>query len=477
MGVEREAQADRGKALVRWIVTLGIGVLVAILPRPAGIETSHWTLLAVFVSTITGLALQPIAGGAIVLLGVTATVLLGAQPITKALAGYADPIVWLPVAAFFMSRGMIKTGLGSRIAFLFMRAIGKSSLGLGFSLVLTDLVLAGFIPSNAARAGGIVFPIAKSVAEAYGSEPGPTARRLGSFLMLLLYLCGVVICAMFLTGQAGNTLIASFAAKTGNFDLGYGRWLLGAIVPGMIGVLVVGLLVYRLLPPEVKHTPLAVEIAQAELTRMGPMSGHEQRMLLVFAVVGLLWMTSALHHIHYAAVALLGICALLLFGVIDWSDVQAEGGAWDVFIWYGGLVQLAGALGETGLTARFAQAVAGPAAGWPWWGALLILLLGYFYAHYAFASITAHATAMFIPFLAVMLATRVPAGLAVLTLAYASNLMAGLTHYGTTPGPIYFGSGYVPQATWWRIGLVTSTLSLALFLTVGAFWWRLLGFW
>jgi len=207
------------------------------------------------------------------------------------------------------------------------------------------------------------------------------------------------------------------------------------------------------------------------------MSGHEKRMLLVFGLVSTLWMTSALHGIHYAAVALLGICALLLFGVIDWEDVKAERGAWDVFIWYGGLVQLAGALGETGLTGRFAQAVAGLAHGWPWAAALVVLLLVYFFSHYAFASITAHATAMYIPFLAVMLAAKAPAGIAVLSLSYASNLMAGLTHYGTTPGPIYFGSGYVSQATWWRTGLVASVASLAIWMTIGVAWWRALGLW
>src|SRR5262249_53382694 len=150
---------------------------------------------------------------------------------------------------------------------------------------------------------------------------------------------------------------------------------------------------------------------------------------------------------------------------------------WDVFIWYGGLVELAGALGDTGLTARFAQSVAVLAPGWPWWGALLVLLLLYFFAHYAFASITPHATALYRPFPAVMLAAGVPTGIAVLSLAYASNLMAGLTHYGTTPGPIYFGAGYVTQATWWRIGLIASVTSLAIWITVGVAWWKLIGLW
>ena len=463
--------------LARWAVVIGAGILVAVLPRPAGIPAASWYLLAIFVSTVLGLTLQPLPGGAMVLLGVTATVILGIQPIAKALSGYADPIVWLVLAAFMMSRGMIKTGLGRRIAFLLIRAIGKRSLGLGYSLALTDFVLAGFIPSNAARAGGIVFPIAKSLAEAYDSHPGPTAGRLGTFLMAFVYQCGVVSCAIFLTGQASNALIAAFAQKTSGVALGYDRWFVGAIVPGLLSLAAVGLLVYRLSPPEVRHTPRAVDLAQAELTLMGPLSGSEKRMLLVFVGMAGLWMTSALHGIHYAAVALMGLGALLVCDVVNWDDVTSERGAWDVFVWYGGLVQLAGALAETGLTGRFAQSAAALTHGWPWWGAFLALLLVYVYAHYAFASITAHVTAMYVPFLAVMLAAGAPAAVAALSLAYTTNLMAGLTHYGTTPAPIYFGAGYVSQPTWWRIGLVASAVNLTIWMTFGLAWWRVLGLW
>jgi DASS family divalent anion:Na+ symporter len=124
-----------------------------------------------------------------------------------------------------------------------------------------------------------------------------------------------------------------------------------------------------------------------------------------------------------------------------------------------------------------AQSVAGVTHGMPWWSALVILLLVYFYAHYAFASITAHATAMYTPFLAVMLAVGAPPGLAALSLAYGSNLMASLTHYGTTPGPIYYGAGYVSQPTWWRIGLVLSVTTLAIWMTIGVAWWKVLGLW
>src|SRR5215216_3221973 len=205
--------------LIRWGIVVLVGAGIAFIPPPEGITAQSWRLLAIFVATIVGMIVQPLPGGAMVLLGVAAIAVTGVLPIREALSGYGDPVVWLVLAAFFMSRGMIKTGLGRRIAFLFIKAIGHRSLGLGYALVSTDVLLGTFIPSTGARSGGIIFPIAKSLAEAYDSKPGPTAQRLGAFLMTMIYQCEVIICAMFLTGQASNPIIARFAQEQTGMDL------------------------------------------------------------------------------------------------------------------------------------------------------------------------------------------------------------------------------------------------------------------
>ena len=463
--------------LLRWGIVLAVALGILVIPVPAGITPQSWRLLAIFAATITGSIARPIPGAAIVLLGVTALPVFRVLTINEALTGYADPVVWLVLAAFFISRGMIKTGLGRRIAFLFIKAIGKHSLGLAYALGSTETVLATVIPSTGARSGGIIFPIAKSLAEAYESRPGPTARRLGAFLMSSVYQCNVIVCAMFLTGQASNPIIARFAKEVTGIEITYARWAIGAIVPGILSLFLVPLVLYLVFPPEVKHTPGASELASTELEAMGSPKWSEWLMLLVFLLVSALWMTSKLHGIDYAAVALLGISVLLITGVLDWEDLISEKAAWAVFIWYGGLLRMAEALGQTGITKRFAEASASLTTGWKWWLALALLLLIYFYAHYVFASITAHVTAMFVPFLIVILAAGTPTYLAVLSLAYFSNLAAALTHYGTTPAPIYFGAGYTSQRTWWILGLITSLITIAVWTVVGFTWWKVLKLW
>lgn len=461
----------------RWLATLAVAGIVLAFGAPEGIAPEGWRLFAIFLATIVGSILRPAPPSAVVLFGVCAMAATRTMTPALALKGYSDPVVWLVLCAFFISKGVVKTGLGRRIAFLFIRALGKKSLGLGYALVGTDAVLATVVPSNSARAGGIVFPIVRSLSEAYDSTPGATRRRLGAYLMKTVYQCDVIACAMFLTGQASNVIIAKFAMDAAQVELTYAKWMLGGIVPGLVALLLVPYVLFRIYPPEVRETPHATEFAQAELDKIGPMVRGEKLMLAVFCLVALLWMTPSVHGIHYAVVALLGVCALLLLGVVEWADLLAERQAWDTFIWYGGLVRMAEALGETGVTKRFAEVTGAWTSGWDWAPALAILVLIYFYAHYAFASITAHATAMFTPFLVVAMGAGAPPQLAVLSLAAASNLDASLTHYGTTHSPIYFGANYVTQKEWWRLGFLVSLVTLGTWATVGVAWWKVLGWW
>ena len=467
------------KSIVKWLIVVGVGVIIAALPPPEGITQPSWNLFAIFIATIIGSIVQPLTGSAIVLLGVSATVIFGVLKPFDALKGYADPVVWIVLAAFFLSVAVIKTGLGRRIALLFIRAIGRSTYGLGYALIGTDFVLASVVPSNGARNGGIMIPIAVAISESYDSRPGDgTESKLGSYLMNLLYQSDVIIGATFITGHAGNFVIAKLAMETTGIQLSYFGWLAAAIVPALVSLAVVPAMIYRFFPPQIKATPGAPEFAANELNVMGRVTRDEWIVLGTLAAVIFFWITKdILHPVDTSFVALAGIGVLLITNVITWTELMGERNAWSTFIWYGGLVNMATLLGETGLTKLFAERVAAQTSGLTWVAALAILLLIYFYAHYLFASITAHVLAMFVPFLIVTLTAGAPAGLALLFLTYFSTLNAGLTHFGTTPGPIYFGTGYPKQGTWWTIGLIASIINITIWSTIGLAWWKILGWW
>ncbi|MDP2958825.1 MAG: DASS family sodium-coupled anion symporter [Longimicrobiales bacterium] len=467
---------DARRAATRFAVLVGIYIGVTLLPRPEAVTPEGWRLVGLFFATVAGLLLQPIAGGGVVLLAVVATVLLCGLTPALALSGYADPTVWLVMAAFFISRALLNTGLARRIALLFVRAFGKTSIGVCYALGLSDMVLATIIPSNGARSGGVILPITRSIAELYGSKPGETARRLGAFLMVGVYQCVIVSAATFYTGQASNALAARMAADFG-YTVTWTSWFVAAIVPGLLAMAIVPLVVYRIYPPEITRTPEAAAFASSELHTMGRMSLQEKILAVIFVSVCAMWATSGWHHVDITVTALCGSLALLVTGVLTWEDVVNERAAWDIFIWYGGLVMLGKALNDTGATKVFAESVGTLFSGLAWLPLLLVALVIYYYAHYAFASITAHMLAMFPAFVAVLLAKDAPIGLVVMSFAIFANLGAGLTHYGTTPSPMFFEHGYLSMKDWWRVGAIVGLANLAIWGTAGFFWWKVLGLW
>ncbi|WP_371372817.1 anion permease [Sporomusa aerivorans] len=459
------------------LATIALGAAIWFFPVPSGLKPEAWQLVAIFVATIFGFILQPLPIGAVALASVTFTALAGVLKPAEAISGFSNTTIWLIVAAFLFAKGFIKTGLGRRIAFLLIKAIGDSTLKLGYTLVLSDLIISPATPSNTARAGGILFPIVRSLCTAFESEPGPTARRVGSYLMQTAYQGNTITSAMFMTSMAGNPLIALLAAKTLNIQLSWGQWALASVVPGIISILVVPYFLYKFYPPEIKKTPEAKALAAKELTAMGPMSLGEKIVAAVFVGALLLWSTSQYTKLDATVVALLAVVVMLATKVLEWKDVLDEKGAWDTLVWMGALVGLADYLAKLGFIPWFAKTMAASIVGIPWLQAFIVLTIVYLYAHYAFASLTAHITAMYPAFIAVAVAAGAPPYLVALALAFMSNLCMSLTHYAAGPSPIYFGAGYVEQGTWWRLGFIISVINLIIWVGLGSMWWEILGLW
>lgn len=461
-------------------IVIGIGAVLWFLPHPEAITPIAWHLFAVFAATIAGFILQPMPIGAVAFIGVTAGALLGVISVKTAISGYGNSTIWLIVCAFLLARAFIKSGLGSRIAYLIIKAIGKSSLTLGYAITLSDFVISPATPSSTARAGGIIYPIIRSLSSALHSEPNDgTARKFGAYIMQIEYQANAITCAMFMTAMAGNPMSVELAAKTIGVEITWSEWALAAAVPGVISLIVMPYLLYKLYPPEIHEMPHAKKMAVEALEKMGPMSYMEKVVLVVFVGALALWATSSLTHMNATGVGMLAVTVLLLTNVLTWQDVLQEKGAWNTMFWMGSLIALAGALSSSG----FIKVVAGMAgsaiasAGLSWLTAFILLALIYVYSHYAFASVSAHIGAMYAAFLAVAVAVGTPPLLAAIAFASLSNLMIPLTHYGGGAAPILYGAGYVPQGKWWQLGFIMVTVYMFIWLGIGSFWWHVIGLW
>jgi len=482
--------------LVPAAVTTTFLVIMLLLPVPDGLTIKAWALLAIFLTTIVAIILKVMPIGVMAMMAMTLVALTQVTStsskgaIADALSSLANPLIWLIVVAILISRGLKKTGLGQRIGLLFISALGRKTVGIGYGLTICELVLAPFTPSNTARGGGIVHPIMKSIATAFDSDPAKgTERKMGTYLALVNMHANTITSGMFITATAPNPLVVDYVARVMNqsFHLSWTTWALCMLLPGLTCLLLMPLLLLLLAPPEVKATPHAIEYARTELKHMGPLSGSEKVMIGTFAILLLLWANvpaiifGPIFTLDPTVVAFLGLFILIITGTIDWDDVLSEKSAWDTLIWFGALVMMAEQLNKTGVISWFSEllrnSIVSAGLGWEWTAVLLVLL--FVSSHYFFASTTAHISAMMLAFLIVGVALIPPNYVTpfLLMMVAGSTIMMTLTHYATGTSPIIFGSGYVTLGTWWRVGFIMCVVELVIYATLGILWWKLLGFW
>ena len=477
--------------LISIFVTLMIWFVV---PVPDGVTDNAWHLLALFVGTVIAIIGKAMPIGALAVLAITLVAVTGVTSdkpsgaIKDALSGFSNSLIWLIGIAIVISRGLAKTGLGNRIGYYFISLFGEKTIGIGYALAISELVIAPVTPSNTARGGGIIHPIMKSIAASFDSLPEQgTSRKIGHYLALVNYHINPITSAMFITATAPNPLIVKLIsdATGANISITWGTWALAALLPGLVCIALVPLVVFAIYPPEIRSTPDARAYAKSKLAEMGAMSYGEKIMVAVFALLLILWagIPAILFGENYAvnttAVAFLGLSILLVTGVLSWDDVLKEKSAWDTVVWFSALVMMATFLNKLGLVQWFSMVVESNIEhlGFDWVISAVILVAIYFYVHYFFASTTAHITAMFAAFYTAGLALGAPPLYLGLLLAGASSLMMSLTHYATGTSPIIFGSGYVSMADWWSMGFIMSLVNLTVWGIVGGMWWKVLGYW
>ncbi|MBN6853362.1 anion permease [Staphylococcus warneri] len=462
----------------KFILPIVVGLLIwALTPfKPDALDTQAWYMFAIFVATIIACITQPMPIGAVSIIGFTLTVLVGVVDIKTAVQGFGNNSIWLIAMAFFISRGFVKTGLGRRIALQFVKLFGKKTLGLAYSLVGVDLILAPATPSNTARAGGIMFPIIKSLSESFGSSPKDgTERKMGAFLIFTEFQGNLITAAMFLTAMAGNPLAQNLAEKTAHVHITWMNWFLAALVPGLVSLIVVPFIIYKMYPPTVKETPNAKQWAENELANMGPISIAEKFMTGIFIVALALWVTGSFIHVDATLTAFIALALLLLTGVLTWKDILNETGAWNTLVWFSVLVLMADQLNQLGFIPWLSQLIAHSLHGLSWPIVIVLLILFFFYSHYLFASATGHVSAMYAALLGVAVAAGAPPLFSALILGFFGNLLASTTHYSSGPAPILYGSGYITQKRWWTMNIVLGFVYFIIWIGLGSLWMKLIG--
>ena len=453
------------------VAPLVVWLVIFLAPTPDGLNANQWHYFAVFAAVIAGLVLESLPAGAVGLIGLTFAGVMGYvdpdpnKSLRWVLSGFSESTVWLIVGAFVFAIGYRKSGLGKRIALVLVRALGRRTLGLGYAITFADLLLAPATPSNTARSGGTIYPIISNIPRLYGSEPGATAGKIGTYVMWTAFAATAVTSSLFLTALAPNAAALAIAKKTVGVEVAWLQWFIGFAPLGVLLIALVPLLSYLLCRPEVKLSPEIATWADGELKVLGPVSRSEWIMIGLVLVAMFLWITGAnpdiklpglgANYINPTMVVFVVISLLLVTGVVEFSDIVAEKSAWEVFFYFTSLLTLASGLNEIGFVKWVAVGFAKPLGTLPPTVALVLLVALFFWIHYFFSSITSHAAAVLPVVLAVASGVAgIPMTTLTLLCLYSLGLMGVISPYATGPAPMYFGSGYIGKGQFWKLGLV-----------------------
>jgi L-tartrate/succinate antiporter len=457
----------------RALLPLLVGLGLASLPVPDGLTPDAWRYFALFAAIVVGLVLEPIPAAGVGFVGMAlaaASRLAAPTPeasLKLALGGFANGTVWLIFAAFMFALGYERTGLGRRIALVFVHRLGSRTLGLGYAVTLADLVLAPFTPSNTARSAGTIFPVIRSIPPLYDSHPGPSARRIGAYIMWTEFAAQAITSSMFVTALAPNLLALGIVENTIGYRFTMVEWFRGIFPVGLVLVAAMPWLVYKIYPPGIKGGSEVPRWAAAELERMGPVSRSEWTMAGLALVAIAFWVFGG-DYLDATTVALVVVGVMLSVRIVSWSEIVAHKDAWSVLVLLATLVGIAEGLNKVGFVAWFAKGAAASLAGLSPVAVMAALVAIFFVVHYLFASLTAHTTAVLPVVLAAGIGVPgIPVKPFALLLCYALGMMGVITPYATGPAPVFFESGYVSRREFWTLGLVFGTFFLATLLGIG----------
>lgn len=480
------------KAVPMWklLAPLVVAILIWLIGAPAGLGAGSWIYVSIFAGLVVGLILEPMPPAFIGLIAITLSVLFrvgpavtvnattgAAMPVTSAaainwgLSGFANSIVWLIFAAFMIGIGYQNSGLGRRIALFLVQKLGKSSLGLGYAIAITDLILAPFIPSNAARSGGTIYPIVNSICPMFDSYPDKNPRKIGAYLSWLSLATTCVSSSLFLTGQAPNPLAVELAAKSGVPTLNWTSWFLAFAPIGLLLFIITPILAYVFCKPEVKGSPEISEWAKEEFKKIGSMTHTEIFMAIISLLALVLWIGSDAFGVNPTTTALIVIILMVLTKIISWQDFLSNKPAWNVLTWFATLVPMASGLKNVGFLDWLAKSAGGFLVHLDVTMATLGLLVAFCVLRYFFASGTAYVTAMVGLFAALALQiSGANASEVMIILLLPMGIMGILTPYGTGHSPIWFASGYVKGPEFWKLGFIFGLIYLLIFIFLGIPW-------
>lgn len=403
--------------------------------------------------------------------------ILRIAPLKDTTALYGDPMIFLFMGGFFIALAIEKWNLHKRIALSIINSTGTN----GNRIVLGFILATGFLSmwlSNTATTM-MMFPIASSVIHVMSGSGTKTGIRNFSVSVLLSIAYAANIGGIStLIGTPPNIAYANIVRGDFGYNIDFVKWMLICVPLAAILLFALYITLTRFsLPNHMKKNQETHNYIKSELAALGKISGPEMKVMIVFIITALLWITKDLF-IDYtpvaaneadAVIAMLGGLSLFVIPsgkkdeeekdndrLLVWADTKKM--AWGILLMFGGGLALADSLKKAGLINMIGDLVSS------WHGNLFLLILivttlSVFLSEIMSNIAQVTVLAPVVGIIAVSL--KVDPLLLGIPMTLGASC-AGMMPMGTPPNAIVFSTGDIKLKEMMRAGFVMNIISIIL---------------
>ena len=396
-----------------------------------------------------------------VLIGVS-LVAMGITDTKNAWAPYMHPVVIFIMCCLIFAISLDKAGLTKRLGYFIIRKAGTSVTRFTFILSISLGLASSFMHDAAACAIGIItmLPLMRAV----GIDPHTNTAR---FMMLSLpFACSCGGMGT-LVGGGRCMVSAAFLKEFTGIEITFFDWIKYAMPAAFLTVPVAVAVVYFFYRPDPKFKLPQFE---EDLGRWTPL---EIKTAIIIGSSFLLWLTKGIHGLDYSITGMLGVTALVLFGILKWEDIN-DNLEWGTALFiFGGGISLGLAMGYSGAADYFANLFFPLIEGKGW--LVLFIGVGVFGALVTNAMANVAAAALILPIVIPMAQLEgVNPTILALCLGMATSF-AMLLVIGCPPNAIAYSYRYFKSGDLTKLGLVATPILLIVLIAVAATWWKILG--
>ena len=425
-----------------------------------GFETPAGIALGVAILALVWWVFEPIPIPATSLLPLALLPMLGVIPMSQTSQAYGNPLVLLLLGGFILSTAMEKSGAHRRIALTMVKAFGgNSSRRLVYGFMAASAVLSMWISNTATTL--MLLPVALAVIQQSDDPDLPIPLLLG-----IAYAASIGGIAT-PTGTPPHIVCMGAYTETPGEVISFPQWMAWGLPVVIVFIPIVALWLTRNLKAQ----------TGVELPAVGAWQPAEKRVLTVFVVTAIAWVTrgspaggwSAWFDVPYTNDAMVAFVAVVSMFIIpdgkggkllDWES--AEKIPWGMLVLFGAGLAIARSFEASGLSVAIGDGLSAIAL-WPTFATLIVVCLAVTFLTEA-TSNTATTTLLMPILAAAAIGAAIDPRLLMVTAAMSASC-AFMLPVATAPNVIMFSTGRVPPQRMAREGFALNLIGALIIAT------------